>query len=58
MGFFENIKQRHLTPCLHREYELLKGKDLASSSVVSPAPSVVPDIEFLDQGKCPITRIE
>lgn len=41
MGFFENIKQRHLTPCLHREREVLKGTDLASSRVVSPASSTV-----------------
>lgn len=29
MGFFENIKERHRTPCLPRDYELPKGKDPA-----------------------------
>lgn len=47
MGFLENSKQRYLTPCLHREYELLTGKDLTSFSVVLPAPTTVPDTEEL-----------
>lgn len=44
MGFLENSKQKYLTPCQYREYELLQGKDLTISSVL-PAPSTVPDTE-------------
>ena len=52
MVFFENTKQKHLTPRLPRDCEPLKGKDLAMSIIVSPAPSTAPDTELMGQRKC------
>lgn len=43
-----------LAPWLPGDNELLKGKDLASSIIMSPAPSTGHDPEFLDQGRCPL----
>lgn len=53
MVFFKNMKQRPLTPCLHRKREVLQRTDLASSRLASLASSTVSDREFLDQGRCP-----
>lgn len=58
VDFFRNIKQKHLTPSLHRESELPKDTDLASSSIVSPASSTVSDKSFKIRRDAPLLELD
>lgn len=58
MDFFRNIKQKHLTPSLRRESQLLKDTDLASSSIVSPASSTVSDKSFKIRRDAPLLELD